>query len=62
MKELSLEKMEKIQAKGWIDALGCAAGITLVIASATTPAGGVGNILAFATGVEAIDEFCGYVL
>lgn len=56
MKELSLETMSDIEGGSWIDAVGCAAGITLVVASV-----GV-NIFAFAAGVGAIDYYCGNVM
>lgn len=56
MKELSLEQMEKIEGGGWLEGLGCAAGIGLVIAGA-----GGANIFAFVGGVMAIDDYCGQV-
>ena len=54
MKELNLEQMEKIEGgiEDWIDAVGCAAGITMVVASAGA------NIFAFVAGVAAIDHYC----
>lgn len=53
MKELSLEKMENIEGGGWLEGLGCAAGIGLVIGGA-----GGANPLAFVDGVLAIYEYC----
>ena len=58
MKILNVEKIEQIEAGGWLEGIGCAAGIALVIAS-VAPTGT--NIIAFATGVEAIAEYCGNV-
>ena len=56
MKELNLEQMEQIQGGGWLEGLGCAAGIGLVVAGA-----GGANIFAFVAGVGAIDHYCGRV-
>ena len=58
MEKLELYQMEKLEGGkiSWLDAIGCAAGIAMVAASA-----GV-NIFAFAAGVLAIDAYCGGVI
>ena len=48
--------MEGIEGGGWLESIGCGAGIALVILS-VAPTGL--NIAAFATGVIAIDGYCG---
>ncbi|WP_375579906.1 hypothetical protein ABWH96_02160 [Marivirga tractuosa] len=54
MKNLSIERMEKVQG-GQLEWLGCGAGMALVVLS-VAPTGL--NIAAFATGVGAIAEYC----
>ncbi len=54
MKELSLERMEKVEG-GALEWLGCGAGIALVVLS-VAPTGL--NIGAFVAGVGAISEYC----
>jgi|GEM_PF-6976715 len=65
MKSLSLEKMEKIEGKfSWTNALGCSAGVGLVVLAATETSTGIGSIaglIHFASGVEAIYDYCGGV-
>ncbi len=56
MRKLDLEQMESIEGGGWIDGVGCGAGIVMVFAAA-----GV-NFAAFVAGVVAIDQYCGNVL
>lgn len=58
MKTLSFEKMERIEGGGWLNGIGCGAGIALVVLS-VAPSGL--NIFAFAVGVEAISDYCGGV-
>lgn len=55
MKTLSIKKMENVEGGGWLEAVGCGAGIGLVVASA-----GV-NIFAFAEGVLVIYTYCGEI-
>ena len=57
MKKIELYQMEKLEGGkiNWLNTIGCAAGIAMVVASA-----GV-NIFAFAAGVIAIDAYCGGV-
>ena len=58
MKELDLEQMEKVEGGGWLEGIGCGAGIALVFLS-VAPTGL--NVAAFATGVVTISDYCGDV-
>ncbi|MEQ9166902.1 MAG: hypothetical protein RLO12_11635 [Fulvivirga sp.] len=53
MKKMNLEQMANVEGGGWLEGLGCAAGIGLVIGGA-----GGANIFAFVEGVLVINEYC----
>lgn len=55
MKKLEVNQMENVQGGGWLEGVGCAAGVGLVVLS-VAPTGI--NIVAFATGVGAIHDYC----
>lgn len=64
MKKIELTRMEVIEAGGWTDALGCAAGIGLVALAITETPTGIGTVaglMHFVVGVEAIYDYCGNI-
>ncbi len=59
MKRLELSQMVNVQGGGWLEGVGCGAGIALVVLS-VAPTGL--NVVAFGAGVVAIADYCDKVM